>query len=291
MTSLPGFCVNKACTFHTKTGGIFVRIGYFKIKCTNTLIRRYRCKNCLKSFSSRTLKPDYCHKKPHLNDIFRKLLCEGVTLRGASRALKMTYRNTYLKFLWLGRQAQIEKQALSCNANIIYFDEMETIEHTKCKPLSIALMVSEEYKILEARVAKMPAKGKLSKFSNRKYGKREDDREGALKTAFTSLCSKLENTPKLIKSDAKPSYRKHVNKHFPSVEYQIHCRVNKEHQQSRLHEKKYKKMFDPMFALNQRCAKLRADIKRLARRSWVTTKKPENLQLHLDIYIVAQFVA
>ena len=45
-----------------------------------------------------------------------------------------------------------------------------------------------------------------------------------------------------------------------------------------------KKKFDPMFALNQRCAKLRDDVKRLARRNWCTTKKVENLTKHLIIY-------
>lgn len=291
MTSLPRFCANKLCLFYTKSNGHIVRIGYFKIQRTNTLIRRYRCKNCQKSFSSRTLKPDFLHKKPDHNEALRKLLCEGNTLRGASRILNMTYRNTYRKFLWLGRQAQITKKSLRHNAKTIYFDEMETIEHTKCKPLSIALIVSNQYEILEAQVARMPAKGRLSALSINKYGKRKDDREGALKTAFLNLSSKLVSVPELIKSDAKPSYQKHVTKHFPNVEYHVHPRVDKERQQSRLHEKKYKKRFDPMFPLNQRCAKLRAHIKRLARRSWVTTKKPENLQLHLDIFIVSQFVA
>jgi len=291
MTSSPKFCVRKDCKFSAIGGGVFLRVGYFRIKRTNTQIRRYRCKNCKKSFSSRTLKADFLHKKPDNNSKLSQLLCEGCSLRSASRLLKMTYRNTYKKFLWLGRQAQTKKQALSHNAQVLYFDEMETIEHTKCKPLSIALIVNEKYEILEAKVAKMPAKGRLTVFSNKKYGKRKDERELALQSGFTGLGPKLTNIPKLIKSDAKPSYRKFVLQHFPGVSYQVHSRINKEHQQSRLHEKKHKRNFDPMFAINQRCAKLRADIKRLTRRSWCTTKRPENLQLHLDLYIVAQFAA
>jgi len=41
---------------------------------------------------------------------------------------------------------------------------------------------------------------------------------------------------------------------------------------------------DPMFAINQRCASLRADVNRLIRRSWCTTKKSNHLHKHLMIY-------
>jgi len=49
-----------------------------------------------------------------------------------------------------------------------------------------------------------------------------------------------------------------------------------------------KKLFDPLFPLNQRCAMLRHDIKRLARRSWCTTKRPDRLETVLRIYLASQ---
>ncbi|MBK7963583.1 MAG: hypothetical protein IPK04_21735 [Bdellovibrionales bacterium] len=76
---------------------------------------------------------------------------------------------------------------------------------------------------------------------------------------------------------------------FPHSIYEVHNRADKERHRDRLHEKLHKKRFDPLFAVNQRCAKLRSDIRRLTRRSWCTTKKPENLQGQLDLYIVNQF--
>ena len=42
---------------------------------------------------------------------------------------------------------------------------------------------------------------------------------------------------------------------------------------------------DPLFQLNHICAKLRADLSRLSRRTWSATKKAACLQDHLDLYV------
>lgn len=42
---------------------------------------------------------------------------------------------------------------------------------------------------------------------------------------------------------------------------------------------------DKMFTLNYTAAKIRNDLSRMARKTWVTTKKAEMLQAHLDLYI------
>ena len=43
--------------------------------------------------------------------------------------------------------------------------------------------------------------------------------------------------------------------------------------------------FDPLFSLNHTCAMLRANINRLFRRTWCTTKKKERLEQHLAVYM------
>jgi transposase-like protein len=267
------------------------RHGYFRIKRTNSIIRRYRCKTCNKTFSSRTTSPDYRHKKRDLNAPLLSLLAKGVTLRDCARFLGITYKNTYRKFLWLGDQAEEYKKLLKLEAQSLFFDEMETIEHTKCKPLGIFLAVNEEYLLLEAKVAKMPAKGRLAKFSVKKYGKRIDERPQVAEECFCLIKEKLKLPPKEIFSDAKPSYFPLVTRHFPKVPHYIHSRADKDRHRDRIHENHHKKRFDPMFRVNQRCAKLRAQIKRLARRSWCTTKKPENLQRHLNIFLISQHLS
>ena len=223
-----------------------------------------------------------------LNSKLADLLSRGSSIRDSARILGLTYRNAYLKFLWLAEQSRLKNSVIKYNAKVVQFDEMETIHHTKCKPLTIALMVSENYELLEAQVAEIPAKGRLSQFSVKKYGKRLDKSHEALSLCFGHLAQKLESSPIKMMSDAKPGYRKFVRKYFENTLYETHSRANKDRHRDRLHEKAERRVFDPMFAVNQKCAKLRASVRRLTRRSWCTTKKVENLQGHLEIFMAHQ---
>jgi IS1 family transposase len=220
-----------------------------------------------------------------LNSELANLLARGHSLRDCARTLGMTYRNTYRKFLWLAEQSRIKNSVVKYQARVVQFDELETIHHTKCKPLSISLMVSETYELLEAKVAEIPAKGKLAEFSRRKYGPRSDQSKQAMTECFENLKSKLVTPPIKLMSDAKPSYGAFVDQYFAQSIHEVHNRSQKERHRDRLHEKLEKKQFDPMFAVNQKCAKLRSSIRRLTRRSWCTTKKVENLQGHLEIFM------
>ncbi len=223
-----------------------------------------------------------------LNSRLAQLLARGHSLRDSARTLGLTYRNTYLKFLWLAQQSKLKNEIVKYKVQTVQFDELETIHHTKCKPLSIALMVSENYELLEAQVAEIPAKGRLAEFSVRKYGKRQDRSGEALELVFRSLQKKAEHPPIRFMSDAKSSYKKYVKAYFEKSIYEVMSRSNKDRHRDRLHEKLERRVFDPMFAVNQKCAKLRASIRRLTRRSWCTTKKVENLQGHLEIFMAEQ---
>lgn len=96
-------------------------------------------------------------------------------------------------------------------------DEHETFHHTKCKPLSVVLVVNEKHKLLEAKVAEMPAKGKLATFSRKKYGHRKDERKQKLAEALQSVKERLVDPPILIQSDANPLYPNQVGRYFSGV--------------------------------------------------------------------------
>lgn len=240
--------------------------------------------------SSRTFKLDYRHKKMDLNYQLAKLLVEGASLRSASRILGLTYKNTYQKFLWLKKVVEEKKKLLQYSESEIQFDELETIHHTKCKPLSITIVTSKEY-LLALQVAEMPAKGRLAKISRQKYGERKDERQSVVESTLNYVKAKLKTNPIVIKSDASPIYRSIVSRVFPQSFYEQHSRAGElEKLRSKIHESNHKRRFDPLFDVNHACALLRSQIKRLTRRSWCTTKKIENLQLHLDLFVVMQFV-
>ena len=223
-----------------------------------------------------------------VNIQFAKLLSEGNSIRGISRILGLTYKNTYNKFLWFQKLVDSEKEKLRFSAKSLQIDELETIHHTKCKPLSVVLIVNEKYQLLEAKVAEMPAKGRLAAFSRMKYGPRKDERPQKIIEALMNVKNQLRQRPFLISADANPGYPKAVEKVFSGVAFVQYNQSKKEKKREKLHEKLHKKRFDPLFAVNHKCALLRRRINRLARKSWCTTKKPANLQLHLDLFRIQQ---
>jgi hypothetical protein len=165
-------------------------------------------------------------------------------------------------------------------ALVVDFDDMETSEHTKLKPLSITLAVeSKTRRILDFQVSQMPAKGHLAKLSRKKYGRRLDLRPKARDEMFTRLSS-IVNPTALIKSDENPQYFPLVRKHFPQSRHVTYrsrraCVVG----QGELK----KTGRDPLFSINHTCASFRANMNRLFRKTWCTTKKAERLQMHLAL--------
>lgn len=160
-------------------------------------------------------------------------------------------------------------------------DELETFEHTKCKPLSVAMAVTQERKILGFTVAMMPAKGLLAKPARKKYGYRKDERPKALKQLLSHLARHVEVST--ILSDSNPLYPGLVKKFFPKAQ---HERVISRRSCVTGQGELKKTVFDPIFSLNHTFAMLRANISRLIRKTWSTTKKREALYHHLAIYAV-----
>lgn len=222
-----------------------------------------------------------------LNKKIALSIIEGNSLRSISRQVGLTYNNTYKKFLWLKKVVEFHKKFTVMHAEQLQFDELETIEHTKCKPVNLVLLVNEKYQLLAAKAAVMPAKGRLAEFSRKKYGKRKNQRAEKMQEAFEDVKNCLVGPILEIRSDAHPAYRKFVKQYFPDTPYlQFSARAQKMKYQERMHEKNHKNTHDPLFIVNHISGRLRDRIKRLVRRNWCTTKKVENLQLCLDLYVL-----
>ena len=188
------------------------------------------------------------------------------------------------KFLFLGRLADEFLKAELANhkkAKEIEFDDLETFEHSKLKPLSVCgVFETKTRRILGFNVAIMPAKGRIAKKSRAKYGRRKDERRTAREKLFSDLVSFVDPQA-VIRSDQNPHYRSSVKRYFPDAKYEQFkgtrgCVVG----QGELKALR----FDPLFTLNHTFAMFRANINRLVRRTWNTTKLKERLYLHVAIY-------
>ncbi len=261
------------------------RFGSFYRRSDSKRIQRFRCLNCLHSFSMATFHPCFRQKKRHKNEILRRAFCSGVSLRRAARIFCLNRKTVVRKHRFLSAQAKLKNEienSLAPKCTIIEFDDLETFEHTKCKPLSVTLAVeSKSRRMLGFRVSQMPAKGLLAKRSFKKYGFRADHRSRGRFELFSEIKNYIEPTS-LIKSDLNPHYPNDVKRFFPKAIHQSF--LGKRGAITGQGELK-KTKFDPLFSLNHTCAKLRADINRLVRKTWCTTKDPARLSDHLALYM------
>lgn len=265
--------------------------GHYFVQVLKSYRRRYFCNGCKRSFSSQTLKSTYRQKRPDLNHAISTLLLNGMAQRQIARVLGCSKNTVDLRIPWFRRNLGMSSKfrAATPTPDIVFIDEMESIEHTKLKPLTIPLAVGSDYRILAMTVGKIGAKGLLADISKKKYGHRQNEKQAALKKLFSSLKMTLRHSPKVIRTDKSPFYQKLVKENFPHSKHETyssrdHVRKKKE----MLFLNHEKRVYDPLFPLNQRCAKLRQDIKRLSRRSWCTTKDPKNLETILNLYISNQ---
>jgi transposase-like protein len=262
-----------------------VRNGHYSRKSDGQRIQKYFCKSCSGHFSSGSNNICFNQNKRHLNTRIGKLFSSGMSQRGIARYFSISRRTVERKLIFLGTQSEMKLQLRNATfppAMVIEFDDLITFEHTKLKPLSIIVaVVSGERRILGVEVASMVAFGKLKDKSIKKYGKRRDTRKQARKALFEQIKPHV-HPRALIKSDESPHYPQDVKKHFPYAEHQkFKGRRGCVTGQGELKAGG----FDPLFSLNHTAAMFRANVNRLFRRTWNTTKKMCRLRLHLFVYI------
>lgn len=163
----------------------------------------------------------------------------------------------------------------------LIFDEMESFEHSKLKPLSIPIFVTRKRKILAADVAQMPAKGLIAEAARKKYGYRADHRPKVVQRLLTELKRHVSEDLQVL-SDQNPKYPVWIKTQFPNATHE----ATKGRRGCVTGQGELKALqWDPLFALNHTAAMLRANMNRLFRKTWCTTKTPQGLKNHIDIYI------
>ena len=261
-----------------------VRRGTFWRKSDGRAIQRFRCLSCTKGFSRATIHPCYRQNKRQMNEKVRGLLSSGVSQRRIARLLRLSRTTVVRKFLFIAKHACLEMDEANRRAPpamIVEFDDLETIEHTKLKPLSVTVAVeSKTRRILGFEVSQMPANGLLARRSIKKYGPRRDQRSTGRRRLFQKIKPFIAENAEL-KSDENPHYPSDVARYLPECQHVTF----KGQRGSTTGQGELKKVrFDPLFSLNHTCAMLRANVNRLIRKTWCTTKRADRLQAHLAIY-------
>jgi hypothetical protein len=241
---------------------------------------------CGKRFSNATFSFTYGQRKRRINPKVFELLSSGVSIRRTAKLLRVNQKTIARKLLFLAkrsrrRQKQFREKLNKRKVENIQFDDLITIEHSKLKPLSVSIAI-ETYsrKILAIEVSQIPAFGHLAKLSRKKYGYRKSFHQEGLNRLFQTL-QECVSEQASFKSDEHTLYAPSLKKYFPNARH-IQFKggrgcVAGQGELKKLH-------YDPLFSLNHTCAMLRANINRLIRKTWCTSKLRARLCDHLDIY-------
>lgn len=262
-----------------------VRFGrYYRIS-DRKWVPRYKCAHCGRHFSQATNSPCFGQNKRQINGTVFGLLVSGVSQRRISRLLGIKQLTVKRKLEFLARQARLanhRERLKHPTVSEFQFDDLETIEHTKLKPLSVTMAVEKNSRfILGFEVSRMPAKGLLAKKALKKYGHRPDERAHARNRLFRKIRGKIHPFA-TIHSDESPHYPGDVKEFFPQC---THLTVKGQRGAVQGQGELKKIGFDPLFTLNHTFAMFRANINRLFRKTWCTTKRLQALIDHIEIYV------
>jgi len=162
----------------------------------------------------------------------------------------------------------------------VYFDEIEDFIHTRWKPVSIAMAVSGERRILGLRLAEIAARGRHSAQAREKYGRRPDRRESA-RLALAKYVQPALKVDVTIKSDEHPAYARLWRTVMPGANH-------RQYKSRRARRDGYGELkvggFDPIFTVNQTAAMLRDNVKVLSKKTWCKAKSLRGLERVLIIY-------
>ena len=277
-----------AGSFFGPNPGLIIRKGFYLRSSDSKKIRRFQCKACQKYFSHASRNACLNQKKRRINSKLTHLLCSGVSQRRAALILQVSRSTVVRRFRFLADQARtqhliwIQNQGQG-SLSEIQFDDLETSEHSKCKPLSVALAIEPNLrKILSFKVSQMPAKGLLAKKAVNKYGYRKDNRPKGWEEMMREL-KYFAREDAVFTSDENPHYSRFLKKHHPKATH-VQTKGGRGCITGQGELKKLR--FDPLFSLNHTCAMLRANLNRLFRRTWCTTKNEKGLSDHLAIFVV-----
>ncbi len=263
--------------------------GFYFRKSDGHWIKRFKCLSCNRTYSTATLHANYNQRRRDINRLLGDLIVSGVSQRRSARILRADPKTIVRRFRHLadlGRERHRKwQQVLSKAAHPFYaiqFDDLETAEHTKCKPLSVALAVEpHSRKILSYQVSRMPAKGLLAHVARKKYPKRPDERIYGWRRLCEELVPLVRETATFT-SDENPHYPKFISEYFQLGHHVRH----KGRKPSVAGQGELKKViFDPLFSLNHTCAMLRANMNRLFRKTWCISKTVRGLEDHLALYV------
>ena len=231
----------------------------------------YRCKDCKRRFTRRSHSINHRKRKQHLREKITKLYCEKMSLSGIARTLNIN-RKTVVRYFRenaeLARKANKKRLGNDLITSYVQFDQLETYEHTRRKPVGIQIsMRPKTNEVISAKAGYIPVRAlTVSKTYSQEWNRK------AHKSLHTQNMI-FETKKALKKSGATLSCDKDRGQIKTVKDFCIEDYITIAPTSTR------NKKIDMLFR------RIRNDISRLNRKTICTTKEVAQLQNHLDLWI------
>ncbi len=134
-----------------------------KMKTSRGKTQKYKCSECKTTFIKRNFSVNYRHRKQHLREAITKIYCERMSFRGIACPLKISYP-TVVKYF--RENAELSREAnkkrldnTELMTSYVQFDQLESYEHTKRKPVGIQLSIRHKNgEIISAKAGYIPVR-------------------------------------------------------------------------------------------------------------------------------------
>lgn len=229
---------------------------------------------------------DRYDKRPDLNVPVLKMLVSGSGLRQIARVLDVDPRSVQQKLVKFGSHAAQLHQNLCVvlpAGRTFVLDEEETYEHAISRPLTVALLVDAETRLLVGAsvgpIRRLARRGSLRRrrqdADERRNGRRPDASRRCVRAVLEQLALRVPEGSVGIRSDQKGSYATLIRElfGFRAVHETTSGRSPRTPQ-------------SPLFPINQTIEMLRDNCGRLEPQSWLVSKRAERLSQHLSLFTV-----
>jgi len=269
----------------------YQRRGYYTRACDGRRVQRFRCKGCMRTFSTQTFRVDRGLRRVQLDGLIFQALISKVTLRQTAKNLHCTRRTVERRLDLYAKQCRgfhewrMRTRAVATPwEGQFQLDELETFEHNRrLKPVTVPVLVHKpSYCILHAEVGTLPPRKPLSQANLRKLALQEEagkkrKSESRVKVTrcfevLSGVCAPSASVS--VGTDEKHSYAVALKRIFGAR--LVHQKTNSKVPRS------YK---NPLFPVNHTFAMMRDGLSRLVRRNWGASKKRERLERHLWVYL------
>jgi hypothetical protein len=253
-------------------------------------VQRYGCNTCGKTFSDQTFRLDYRLRRPKLTEAAFWLFASKVTHRQSARFLRCARGTIHHRIELLGRHcrafhARQMKRLTGALPPDLALDELETYEtDRRLRPVTVPVLLHEaSWFVLDVQVAPLASRGGLAPLDQARK-ERMIEREGRRRSGSTEAVAKCFATVApllapgsggMLRTDQKQTYVRLKQKQLPKE--LLHVRISSEEPRG---------LDNPLFRINRTLAMMRDGVSRLVRRTWAASKKREQLEKHLWVWVV-----